>query len=819
MADGRFAHVILQNISVGEKFATPKSGGKSKFPSRVQNREAHATRLLGLLHTSRNEAAPAVARRADRLSQEENGIYLTIESRPGEPLVTDRLEQKKNRIELLAVKTEADRSAATIFIPESAKEFLSKRIEDYRTKNDPRAAQPEPKGWRLIEGIGGIHLAALRDLWIDVPTRFPAAGEVIDWEVWLRPTATERFRQAAREAGAIVGASSLIFPEDVALFAQTSAEVLAQLNEATLGITRLARAKKVAGYVINLTPDEQARELDEFLNRVHVPEAVQTALCVLDTGVNRAHRLLSTLIAAQDCHAFDTEWGVGDHHGHGTGMAGIGGYGDLALAMNGNHPVSVPYVLESSKIIPPVGRNPYDLYGAITAGGIAKVELAQPQRKRIFCLATTTDEDTPHGGKPTSWSAELDQLCFGSAVTSKEGRLICVSAGNIRELPLAHADYLQLNDVHEIESPAHAWNALSVGAFTRMTEIIDPTYAGWIPFAASGDLCPVSRTGAWVDTWPVKPDVVMEGGNCGVDPANGMGSEVPDLRLLTTSKDYPQVIFETFGDTSGATANAARLCAIVQSHYPDLWPETIRALVVDSAMWTDAMLSHLPAEPKKTDHALILRRYGFGVPDLERAVYSARNALTLVAQDAIRPYLRVGSKKARLNEMKVFQLPWPREALTELGNTEVQMRVTLSYYIEPNPAESARNRKLRYASHGLRFAVKLPDEEDDAFRRRINKAAREEGGTAHHETDTAWRLGPNLRDRGSVHSDLWHGPATDLARRGVVAVYPVSGWWKDREQLERYHRSARFALIVSIQTPTPEVDIYTPVLNQIPIHV
>jgi len=157
--------------------------------------------------------------------------------------------------------------------------------------------------------------------------------------------------------------------------------------------------------------------------------------------------------------------------------------------------------------------------------------------------------------------------------------------------------------------------------------------------------------------------------------------------------------------------------------------------------------------------------------------------------------------------------------LTELGNTEVQMRVTLSYYIEPNPAESARNRKLRYASHGLRFAVKLPDEEDNTFRGRINKAAREEGSSSQHVADTGWRLGPNLRDRGSLHSDQWVGPASDLARRGVVAVYPVSGWWKDREQLERYHRSARFALIISIQTPIPEVDIYTPVLNQIPIPV
>jgi hypothetical protein len=154
----------------------------------------------------------------------------------------------------------------------------------------------------------------------------------------------------------------------------------------------------------------------------------------------------------------------------------------------------------------------------------------------------------------------------------------------------------------------------------------------------------------------------------------------------------------------------------------------------------------------------------------------------------------------------------------ELGNTEVVMRVTLSYFIEPNPAESVRNQKQRYASHGLRFAIKLPDEDENDFRRRVNKAARQEAGHT-HVSDSGWTLGPGLRDRGSLHSDRWRGPASDLARRGAVVVYPVSGWWKDREHLERYHRSGRFALVVSIVTPHTEVDIYTPVLNQIGIQV
>ena len=35
-------------------------------------------------------------------------------------------------------------------------------------------------------------------------------------------------------------------------------------------------------------------------------------------------------------------------------------------------------------------------------------------------------------------------------------------------------------------------------------------------------------------------------------------------------------------------ALAARLATMVQAQYPALWPETVRALLVHSARWTDA---------------------------------------------------------------------------------------------------------------------------------------------------------------------------------------------------------------------------------------
>lgn len=74
-----------------------------------------------------------------------------------------------------------------------------------------------------------------------------------------------------------------------------------------------------------------------------------------------------------------------------------------------------------------------------------------------------------------------------------------------------------------------------------------------------------------------------------------------------------------------------------------------------------------------------LRCYGFGVPDLNRALWSARNATTLIIQESLQPYAEFeedGKKKVKTKDMHVHQLPWPTEVLRDLGETEVTLRVT-----------------------------------------------------------------------------------------------------------------------------------------------
>nr|WP_309402141.1 S8 family peptidase [Aminobacter niigataensis]WMD00078.1 S8 family peptidase [Aminobacter niigataensis] len=503
-----------------------------------------------------------------------------------------------------------------------------------------------------------------------------------------------------------------------------------------------------------------------------------------------------------------------DFVGHGTQLAGLALYGDLTSALQTMLPIEIRHRLESAKIIPDAGHNPHHLLGALTRAGINAAE-ATGDRRRTFAMASTTEEDTPHDGAPTSWSSEVDQLTAGISGTKKTQRLMVISAGNTLQNMFGNADYLAVCDHpdNEIESPAQAWNAICVGAYTEKNVL--PAGEPGTPLAPMGDLAPSSRTASWSSHWPLKPDVVFEGGNWLV---NGPPPPLqhPALSLLTTDHTFPNRAFTTCGETSGATALAARAIADLWSDYPALWPETIRAIFVSSARWTPQMLSHLPANPAKGHFAPLFKRYGFGTPDMERARRSASNALTLIVQDTITPYRLSDSAGADHvhNEMRLFELPWPVEALRKLVNIPVTLRVALSTFIAPNPSEPARGSKFRYASHNLRLKLNRANESSAAFIARISKVAEQTEEEAVDEDD-GWTFGRNRRDVGSLQIDQLTCLASDLARRNILAVHPVAGWWKTRAIANPQERAVRFALVVEIDSSQAEADLYAEVQSAI----
>jgi hypothetical protein len=104
----------------------------------------------------------------------------------------------------------------------------------------------------------------------------------------------------------------------------------------------------------------------------------------------------------------------------------------------------------------------------------------------------------------------------------------------------------------------------------------------------------------------------------------------------------------------------------------------------------------------------LIRRCGFGAPNLDRAMRSASNSLAMIVQEQLHPFTREGSAEPKTREIHLHRLPWPLDELEALGDETVEMRVTLSYFIEPNPSARGGRSRYRYESHGLRFDAKRP---------------------------------------------------------------------------------------------------------------
>ena len=106
------------------------------------------------------------------------------------------------------------------------------------------------------------------------------------------------------------------------------------------------------------------------------------------------------------------------------------------------------------------------------------------------------------------------------------------------------------------------------------------------------------------------------------------------------------------------------------------------------------MRRHVPEQPSKAQMRILTRRYGFGVPSLARAMLSVDNDISLVVEHEITPFVKEASG-VKTNEMIFHELPWPVDKLTELENTPVELRVILSYFVEPNPGERGWNKRHR----------------------------------------------------------------------------------------------------------------------------
>lgn len=781
-------HLLIPNPGRRLEYAPKGGGGKSEWFPAVQNRRATADRILAEV-----EALIAAAEE-DPIASASGLAPMTVRATAPHGVNSSVPGPRRNTVlSFLGFDREARVNVALDPTSYGSFENAAERYVDY---DDGK----RPNHFNFFEARPRIALTTVNDLWTGSAPP-PEPEDAITWEVWLQPVAEPRFREALEQLRLPNPPRAVEFADMRVVGIEARRRDFDRIARSA-SIAQLRPASSLNSRILQGSPGIRSAAVAAAAGRITRAHEDSPAVCLLDTGINGDHPLLDGSVRFQGAVGLSrgADYDGDDVTGHGTQMAGMALFEDLPGLMDRGS-VSLNVVLESVSIEPPDDAL---ATGSLPAARVREaVDFVERDRAgpRTFCLAMNAAHE-PDNGSVSSLSCEIDQLAFEVAGP----RLFCVAAGNLDEAEPAVGDYQALNEVSGIRSPAQAWNALCVAACTDLDGAPSPQTA----VAPVGDLSPWSRTSVNWDSRhkpPSKPDVVFEGGNQTLDHELRVVGRHRNLSLLTTSHDLTDPLALT-GMTSAATAGVAGLCARVQAEYPRYWPETIRGLIVHAAEHTPAMRTR--AEAVAGDRGIapaLLERYGYGRPDPARVRENANDVLTLVIQANLVP-LRLNEKQTNtvLGYMRFHALPWPIEVLEDLGDLEAELRVTLSYFVEPNPGHALRGDMELYPSHGLDFDVMRPDEDEDQAIGRINGAH-----TPRRKSTAApleWDLG-KARGKGGLRHDRLKTNTADLARMGGIAVFPRKGWW-GRNHLEQ---QVRYSLIVSIHTPGTE--IYTEIANGI----
>lgn len=538
-----------------------------------------------------------------------------------------------------------------------------------------------------------------------------------------------------------------------------------------------------------------------------------TAIAVLDSGILSGHPLLSNAVGDEIAMGTRNSEKIRDGKpeddvGHGTKVAGIALYGDVRTCCERREFKSEIWIL-SAKVM-------YAEENPITGQMEAKYdeeELLEHQLQRVIeyfannysnCRVVNLslgDEDKRMFGqrKQFNLAALVDELA------GKHKLLFVISAGNLMEceqhgFPETYPNYLLADtDTAKIIDPATAALALTVGAVTPPYGPLNryPDDFFYSP-ATTRYPSPFTRVGPGYQGM-IKPELVEEGGNI-IRDRRGV---VPDLggKIVTLNPRWLDEgrMFTVDQGTSLSAPKVTHLAARLFNQYPNASPNLIKALLLSSAQIPDDRplpLSDIDLEAADGRLIDLLKVYGYGQPDFDRACFSTDRSVVLLRE-----------KQIKLNGVDVYYFYLPPEFIEVPGRK--RLMVTLVYDPPTN-----KNR-LDYLGCTLDFRLFKNMEVDEVVQAygAIRAEEIEDDETPENLRTQEISLHPksNLRKRG-VHQrgikEYRRQPQFDPDRPLVLAVVCQNRWIRDEHHLQDY------ALAVTLEHQT-EIDLFNRVRARI----
>jgi len=552
---------------------------------------------------------------------------------------------------------------------------------------------------------------------------------------------------------------------------------------------------------INRDPDSDDFELTQ-------PEANAPAICVIDSGIQEAHRWLAGAISEADSFCFIPGVNgddVADYvagGGHGTRVASACLY-PQDIPASGVH--VAPFWLINARVLDSncglsINLYPPKLLRDIVGRYLSKTGIFQ------HSIAANVPYRT---SRMSTWAAAIDMLSYQQDV------LFIQAAGNIhrRGSPsnpgiLQHIaadrdypDYLEA-DSSRIANPAQSLQALTVGS------ISGNFYNDGTKRSVSEALRPSAFSRSGFGMWnSIKPEVVEFGGDfvrdSGQPPALSQVPDVCPLMARSTLGGGAAVARDQVG-TSFAAPKVAHIAGILAGQFPSRSPLLYRALIVNSARWPS-----WAENGNSSQQIFALKTIGYGVPSLERATKNDSSRVCLVPDEEY---------EIRAGEGMIFGVPIPEAIRAPGADFPVRVDVTLSYMAEPRRTRKARR---GYLGVWLDWKASHKGEAFEDFKNRAIKDFSDEPSVNSNTLD--WLLGQQdnhgkvrggHRKNGTLQKDWAVVQSNELPDTFGLIVRGHKGW--DRRNVDA---TAKFSLVVSFEVLEGDVRIYQEVRTAVELEL
>lgn len=570
--------------------------------------------------------------------------------------------------------------------------------------------------------------------------------------------------------------------------------------------------------------------ISDFPEIVSPPED-NCGILVIDSGVQRGHPLIAPVLG--EAEVFPDEkrqfikGSADDVNGHGTNVAGIAIYGDIENCIKQR--LFDPKVwLFSARVTNDDNKYDEDILVETQLDQAIRAFVEQyPNCKVINISLGNADQIYRDGLKQFRLAAKIDEIAYEY---QHKNIVFVISAGNAfyeeaksdEQLRTDYPNYL-LNDSARIIDPATSAIALTVGSLSfGRGSITEPSDVRRQAIAKlPGYPSPFTRTGFGVDGM-IKPDVVDFGGdlvldlsyreNLGLPKTNVLSDNVAGVSVLTLSKDYYSSLFHICSGTSFAAPRVANLAAQLFTKYPDASSNLIRALIVSSAVLPKEIPPEFQGKGKNSSSEQLKKQlaiYGYGQPELQRAMYSAENYVVL-SEDNIS--IKVGN-------FHIYEIPQLPPDFFEVKGTRI-LSITLAFDPPTRPTRGDSylgvtmefdlfkgiDREIVKNAYEAASKTSFPDESTDNTKTKLKKKY----GAG---IEVTLSPGSTVRKKGTIQRGQVEitSRAKKYDKGNMTLVVSCNRKWAKQDEIE----IQRYALVACISHSDPKVDLYNRMKIQI----